>query len=461
MRHARRRVVRRVARLAAVGGLLLGGAMVAQAAMAGEPSPGSAGAPGPAGPAADPGPALVARLGTARTAGSWIGADGRAVVAVTDSAAARTARRAGAGAKLVRHSTNELRSATDTLRSAPRVAGTAWAVDYRTNRVVVRADRTVSAADWSRLSRTAADIGGFVHVERTEGTFTTRLNGARPILSAQGRCSAGFNVTDGRRDFILTAGHCGPAGSVWFAGGQGGGPLGRTVNSGFPGTDFSLVRYDSGSAGDGAGVVATGGGQGVRITGAADPAVGQRVFRSGSTSGLHGGRVTALNATVNYPEGTVTGLIETTVCAEPGDSGGPLFARGVALGITSGGSGDCVTGGTTFFQPVTKAMAALDVRLIVRARGAGGAPGASPSPAPTATAARGAAASGAASPGSAAPVTGAAPGRSLRARLTGTRSVGPGLLVVAGSLLALLATRYVRAEQDRRAYRRHYRANWG
>ncbi|MFD4726303.1 S1 family peptidase, partial [Streptomyces seoulensis] len=36
MRHARRRVVRRVTRLAAVGGLLLGGGMVAQAAMASE-----------------------------------------------------------------------------------------------------------------------------------------------------------------------------------------------------------------------------------------------------------------------------------------------------------------------------------------------------------------------------------------------------------------------------------------
>ncbi|NEA46798.1 S1 family peptidase, partial [Streptomyces sp. SID10815] len=38
MRHARRRVVRRVARLTAVAGLVLGPAMVAHAALAGEPS---------------------------------------------------------------------------------------------------------------------------------------------------------------------------------------------------------------------------------------------------------------------------------------------------------------------------------------------------------------------------------------------------------------------------------------
>lgn len=62
MRHARRRVVRRVARLAAVGGVLLGATMVTRA-VAGEPP-----APDPVPYAAaeedtGPGSALVARLG--------------------------------------------------------------------------------------------------------------------------------------------------------------------------------------------------------------------------------------------------------------------------------------------------------------------------------------------------------------------------------------------------------------
>ncbi|MEU4038270.1 S1 family peptidase [Streptomyces collinus] len=457
MRHARRRVVRRVTRLAAVGGLLAGGAMVAQAAMASETPPASARPFAASGTAADPTAALVARLGTARTAGNWIGADGRPVVAVTDDSAARAVRRAGAEAKLVPHSMNELKAATTALRSAPRVAGTAWSVDYRTNQVVVLADRTVSAADWSHMNRVASGIGTFVRMERMKGAFTPRLNGAQPILSTGGRCSAGFNVTDGRSDFILTAGHCGPSGSIWFADNQGNQQLGRTVSSTFPGNDFSLVQYNSGKAGEGADVVAVGGGKGVRITGAADPSVGQRVFRSGSTSGLHDGQVTGLNATVNYPEGTVTGLIQTDVCAEPGDSGGPLFSEGVALGVTSGGSGDCTAGGTTFFQPVTKAMAALNVRLLVAAGSAGGAQKAAPS----APAAQGAAAPSAASPGSSAPVTGTAQGQTLLARLTDTRTVGPGLLIIAGSLIALVGTRYIRAEQDRRAYQRYYSATWG
>ncbi|MGW3864413.1 S1 family peptidase [Streptomyces sp. NPDC005047] len=453
MRHARRRMVRRVARLAAVGGLLVGGTMVTRA-VASEPPDVSAAPRTLAQTASGAGAGLVSELGDERTAGHWVGADGRPVVAVTDERTAETVRRAGAEAKVVRHSMSELRSAASTLRSAPRVPGTAWALDYRSNEVVVRGDRTVSTSDWSRLTGVAEGIGGFVRMERTEGAFTTRLNGAVPILSTAGRCSAGFNVTDGRSEFILTAGHCGPTGSVWFGDGGGDRQVGKTVAGSFPGDDFSLVEYANGKAGDGADVVAVGDGKGVRITGVGEPAVGQRVFRSGSTSGLRDGQVTALDATVNYPEGTVSGLIETDVCAEPGDSGGPMFSEGVALGVTSGGNGDCAKGGTTFFQPLPEAMESLGVRLIVAGQQGSG-PGAAPS-APAA----GAGAPGAAAPGAAAPVTGV-DGSTLLARLTDRRNVGPGLLVVAGSLMALVATRWIRAEADRKAYRRHYSATWG
>ncbi|MEW1777329.1 S1 family peptidase [Streptomyces sp. NPDC086777] len=457
MRHARRRVVRRGTQLAAVGGLLLGGAMVTTA-MASE-TPGTSAVPFSAGSATEAGntgAALVAKLGTARTAGSWIGADGKPVVAVTDAEAAAAVKQAGAEPRMVSHSMNELKAATATLKAAPRVAGTAWAVDYKTNRVMVEADSTVSASDWSDLSRVATGIGSFVQMQRSEGRFTTRLNGAQPILSTGGRCSAGFNVTNGTTDFILTAGHCGPANTIWFDEGQGNDQqVGTTIDTQFPGNDFSLIQYASGKAGDNADVVAIGNGQGVRITGAADPTVGEKVFRSGSTSGLHDGTVTALNATVNYPEGTVTGLIQTNVCAEPGDSGGPLFSNGIALGMTSGGSGDCTTGGVTFFQPVTRAMAALNVQLIVEKQAAG--QGAAP--APSASANHSAIAPSAASPGSTAPVTGDDTG--LIARLTDTRNIGPGLLVIGGSLIALVGTRFIRAEQDRKAYQRYYSATWG
>ncbi|MFJ9379233.1 S1 family peptidase [Streptomyces sp. NPDC101455] len=455
MRHARRRVIRRVTRLAAVGGLLLGGAMVTQAAMASDSSGTSAATLSAPQTPADKGSALVAKLGSARTAGSWVDSGGRTVVAVTDPKTAAEVTKAGAEAKVVQYSMNVLNSAATTLSSAPKVPGTAWAMDYRNNRVLVEADSSVSATAWTAMKKVATGIGASVHMQRTQGKFTTRINGAQPILSTGGRCSAGFNVTDGTNDFILTAGHCGPVGSIWFANNQGDQQLGKTVSDNFPGSDFSLVQYASGSAGDGADVVAIGNGSGVTITGLADAAVGEKVFRSGSTSGLHDGEVTALNATVNYPEGTVTGLIQTTVCAEPGDSGGPLFANGIALGVTSGGSGDCTAGGTTFFQPLTKALAALNVKLLV-------APKTAASPAPSASAAGSGAAAGAATPGISAPATNTTSGSTtLASRLTDPKNVGPGLLVIAGSLIALVATRWIRAEQDRKAFQRHYSAMWG
>src|SRR6266540_1175162 len=61
--------------------------------------------------------------------------------------------------------------------------------------------------------------------------------------------------------------------------------------------------------------------------------------------------------------GVVSGLIQTDVCAEPGDSGGPLYDGTKGLGLTSGGSGDCTSGGTTFFQPVREAANTYSVTI--------------------------------------------------------------------------------------------------
>ncbi|GAB3967506.1 hypothetical protein GCM10028832_25410 [Streptomyces sparsus] len=83
----------------------------------------------------------------------------------------------------------------------------------------------------------------------------------------------------------------------------------------------------------------------------------------GSTTRLHGGSVQALDVSVTYPQGTVNGLVQTDVCAEPGDSGGALFAGSDAIGLTSDGSGDCSAGGRTFFQPVTDALAEYGARI--------------------------------------------------------------------------------------------------
>ncbi|NED81997.1 trypsin-like serine protease, partial [Streptomyces sp. SID11233] len=134
---------------------------------------------------------------------------------------------------------------------------------------------------------------------------------------------------------------------TWWSNSSHSTTLGTTAGSSFPGNDYGLVKYTNSS-------VAKDGTVGsVDITSAANATVGMNVTRRGSTTGIHSGTVSALNATVNYgADGIVSGLIRTNVCAEPGDSGGPLYSGNKAIGLTSGGSGDCSSGGTTFFQPV-------------------------------------------------------------------------------------------------------------
>ncbi|WP_329238033.1 S1 family peptidase [Actinoallomurus sp. NBC_01490] len=59
----------------------------------------------------------------------------------------------------------------------------------------------------------------------------------------------------------------------------------------------------------------------------------------------------------------MNGLIETNLCAEPGDSGGALYDGSTLLGILSGGTGDCTSGGVTFFQPIIEILNAYGLAV--------------------------------------------------------------------------------------------------
>ncbi|MFI0036898.1 S1 family peptidase [Streptomyces mutabilis] len=274
------------------------------------------------------------------------------------------AKKAGADVREVDNSMSELRTGARTLKSEATIPGTSWAIDPRTNKILVTADSTVTGADWDRLESTVEGLGaGMATIKKSAGTFKTFVSGGDAVFGGGARCSLGFNVTagDGAPAF-LTAGHCGVADERW-SDAQGGQPIATVDQAVFPGEgDFALVRYDD-PATEAPSEVNLGD-QTVQISQAAEATVGQQVFRMGSTTGLADGQVLGLDATVNYPEGTVTGLIQTDVCAEPGDSGGSLFTQdGLAIGLTSGGSGDCTVGGETFFQPVTTALEAVGATL--------------------------------------------------------------------------------------------------
>ncbi|NIL44144.1 S1 family peptidase [Salinispora arenicola] len=329
----------RAASLAAVGALVAG-------TLSSAPAQAS---PAPATP--EVAASLSERLGS-RSAGAYANTDGTMVVTVTDAAAARQVHKAGATPKIVTRSASALHHAATELERSASFPGTAWWTDPATNQVVVSVDSTITGDKLNSVKTVVARLGGAIRLESAAGVYSTRISGGEAIYADRGgRCSLGFNVRRGGTYYFLTAGHCTDGASGWSSNTE---RLGVTAGSSFPGDDYGIVRYDSNTAQPGNVYLYNGRYQ--EITSASDAYIGQRVQRSGSTTGLHSGTVTALNATVNYREGTVRGLIRTTVCAEPGDSGGSLFAGTTALGLTSGGSGNCFFGGTTFFQPVTEAL---------------------------------------------------------------------------------------------------------
>ncbi|WP_155055500.1 S1 family peptidase [Streptomyces blattellae] len=255
-------------------------------------------------------------------------------------------------------SASQLKSAGSSVLKAD-IPGTAWAVDAKTNRVVVTVDSTVSEAEIAKIKQTAGANASALTIKETAGTFQKYIQGGDAIYASSWRCSLGFNVQNSSgTQYFLTAGHCTDGAGTWWSNSGHTSVIGSTTGSSFPGNDYGIVQY-SGS------VSRPGTANGVDITRAATPSVNTSVIRDGSTTGTHTGRVTALNATVNYGGGDiVNGLIQTNVCAEPGDSGGPLYgSNGTAYGLTSGGSGNCSSGGTTFYQPVTEALSAYGVSV--------------------------------------------------------------------------------------------------
>ncbi|AGL17377.1 streptogrisin B [Actinoplanes sp. N902-109] len=247
------------------------------------------------------------------------------------------------------------RPGTAAVAGRPAVAGgqpgTALFRDPVTGRMTLVADDTV-----------VHPVADGVDVRREPGRLRLLIAGGEGVYAGAARCTLGANVRQGTTAFFISSGHCAGTGTTWFASPGQGTLLGTRTGLSFPGNDYAIVRYTNPAVAHPSAVQTPGGL--LPLTGWAGPVVGQAVCRSGATTGVRCGTVTALNATVTYAEGTVTGLIRTNICAEPGDSGGPLYTTaGVLIGILSGGSGTCTTGGTTYFQPVGEILSAYGVTV--------------------------------------------------------------------------------------------------
>ncbi|WP_411109026.1 carbohydrate-binding protein [Streptomyces sp. c-19] len=283
-------------------------------------------------------------------AGAWLdGAEaGTLTVATTRAADTAAIRASGAYARLVTHGLTTLERAKETLDRSATVDAPVRYVDVRANVLVVEETRTGAG---ERLVAAAGVPRELVRVVRT-GQAPRPLHDIRGgdayYMGGGGRCSVGFAVTRGTTQGFATAGHCGRAGTTTSGFNQV--AQGTFQGSVFPGNDMAWVAANTNWTSTP--YVKGAGGANVQVTGSVLQPVGSSVCRSGSTTGWHCGTVQQHNTSVTYPEGTISGVTRTTVCAEPGDSGGSYISGSQAQGVTSGGSGNCSTGGTTFFQPL-------------------------------------------------------------------------------------------------------------
>lgn len=298
--------------------------------------------------------------------GAWVSGKTSAdvVVATTDATEARKIADEGARAKVVDHSLAELDAAKADLdriaeRSSPAHVPV-WYVDTTANRVVLHTSRPAAA---ERFAAAAGVDASLLKVQRSDEkprTYADIVGGDAYYIGSGSRCSVGFAVTrGGGQNGFVTAGHCGTAGATTRGVNQQ--AQGSFQGSTFPGRDYAWVGTNSQWTPT---PTVNGYGTGTkRVEGSTEAVERAAVCRSGSTTGWHCGTIQQRNSSVTYPQGTVSPVTRTNVCAEPGDSGGSFISGTQAQGMTSGGSGNCSSGGTTYFQPVNAALQVYGLTL--------------------------------------------------------------------------------------------------
>lgn len=298
--------------------------------------------------------------------GSWFDQDkGVLVVGVTDPAAAERVRATGAEARLVGRTAAELdrlKDRVDALSAAGKVpsAVTSWHPDPRSGAVVVDVQpgvQTAAVAEFLAAAREAGPVEVNTKGVTAPVPYAAGTVGGDPYYTGNVRCSIGFSVHGG----YVTAGHCGGTGAQvygWDRSWQG-----QFAGSSFPGNDYAWVRTGGGwwnvPVVLGWGTVSD-----ALVRGSWEAPVGTSVCRSGSTTHWHCGVIQSRNETIHYAQGDVHQMAGTSVCAEGGDSGGSFITGDQAQGVTSGGYGNCSSGGRTWFQPINEILSTYGLALL-------------------------------------------------------------------------------------------------
>jgi streptogrisin C len=304
----------------------------------------------------------------ARFGGAWIPAGGtRLTVAVTSAADAAAVRAEGADAKLVTRTEKDLdlaRAKLDRRGKAAPDAVRSWYVDPAANTVVITAAPGAAAAALTFAEDSGAGAVTVKTAAERPRTMYDIRGGDHYVINGNTLCSVGFSVAGG----FVTAGHCGGTGSPTL--GYNNVAQGTFAGSSFPGNDYAWVRTNGNWASQP--WVNNYSGGNVVVAGSQEAAIGSSICRSGRTTGWRCGTLLGKNETINYAQGSVSGLSRSNACAQPGDSGGSWISGNQAQGVTSGGTGNCTTGGTMWFQPVNEILGVYGLSLTTSGGGGGG-----------------------------------------------------------------------------------------
>ncbi|WP_405793580.1 S1 family peptidase [Streptomyces longwoodensis] len=330
---------------------------------------------------------LRGRLGS-RFGGAWIDQEhgGRLTVAVTQPTTAplvkdraKQMQAPDTATVVVGHSLQELdrisarlaqriaavnKGAAHGLQSAVVVQDNKVRLDLPQGAALSRAQRSV--VQWAqRTFGDALTVSTYAHASKPfycggQYSCDPPLRSGLAIYGANIRCSSAFMAYSGSRYYMMTAGHCAEDSAYWQV---------PTYSYGYQ-TVGSVVDYTFGYYGDSAIVSIDDPGfwqprgwvyPSTRITSWDYDYVGQYVCKEGSTTGYTCGQVTETNATVSYPNRTLTGMTWSTACDGPGDSGSGVYNGSTAHGILSGGPS---SGCGMIHEPISRALSDRGVTLL-------------------------------------------------------------------------------------------------
>ncbi len=332
--------------------------------------------------------ASVGRTLGARYGGAWIDQEhgGRLTVGVTTDKAAPAVTKAAATAGMgdtatarVRYGYRHLQQVSDAL--AKRVAkankgakdGLQTGIVTSGNKVRLTSLRgaRITAAQWDVLRWAKHEFGDAVEISTHAQKSVPRycqddyacdppLRSGLAIFTGGARCTSAFTAYSGGSYYMMTAGHCAEIGYWWDV---------STYSYGYQNVG-GVAGYEFSWYGDSA--IVSVGDPGwwqprgwvlheTPIYGSEADYVGGYVCKQGSTTGYTCGTVTEVDATVSYPDRTLSGMTWSTACDGPGDSGSGVFAGNYAHGILSGGP---FSGCGMIHEPIGRALSAWGVSLL-------------------------------------------------------------------------------------------------